>query len=224
LSPIPPVTKALLWAIGIAFLLQQLNPEIATVYFALWPIGDVHAQGQVYNLFQPWQLVSYAFLHGGFVHLFLNAFGLIQFGPRLEYALGRKRYLQFLAVCTLGAGLCQLAVTTLMLRNGSPPIPTVGASGFIYGVLLAWAVMWPHDRVLMILPPMEVSVRTMVLIFGGIELYMGVTGTMQGVAHFAHLGGMLFGWLLLRYWQGQPPFGRKRPPGKPRPPHLRSVN
>ena len=225
MTPIPPVTKALLWAIGIAFLLQQLNPDTATLYFALWPIGDVYSQGQVYNLFQPWQLVTYAFLHGNFVHVFFNAFGLIQFGPRLEYSLGHKRYLQFLAVCTLGAGACQLLVTTLMLRNGSPPIPTVGASGFIYGVLLAWAVMWPRDRVLMILPPMEVSVRTMVLIFGGLELFMGVTGTMQGVAHFAHLGGMLFGWLLLRYWQGRPPFGKRRPPPpKPRPPHLRSVN
>jgi membrane associated rhomboid family serine protease len=99
----------------------------------------------------------------------------------------------------------------------------VGASGAIYGVLLAWAVMWPHDRVLMILPPMEVSVRTMVLIFGGLELFMGVTGTMQGVAHFAHLGGMLFGWLLLRYWQGKPPFGKRRPP-PPKRPNLRSVN
>ena len=207
MSPIPPVTKALLWAIGIAFLLQQLQPETATVYLALWPIGDVHSQGQVYNLFQPWQLLTYAFLHGGFVHLFVNAFGLIQFGPRLERALGQKRYLQFLAACTLGAGACQLVVTTLMLRHGSPPIPTVGASGFIYGILLAWAVMWPHDRVLMILPPMEVSVRTM-----------------QGVAHFAHLGGMAFGWLLLRYWQGKPPFGRRGPPKKPKPPHLRSVN
>jgi membrane associated rhomboid family serine protease len=224
LSPIPLVTKVLLWAIGIAFLLQQLNPDVATIYFALWPIGDVAAQGQVYNLFQPWQLLSYALLHGSFIHLFFNAFALIQFGPRLEYSLGRKRYIQFLLVCTIGAALCELVVTTMMLRAGSPPIPTVGASGAIYGVLLAWAVLYPHDRVLMILPPMEVSVRTMVLIFGGLELLMGITGTMQGVAHFAHLGGMLFGWLLLRFWQRRPPFGGGRKPPPPKPRHLHSIN
>jgi membrane associated rhomboid family serine protease len=223
LNPIPPVTKALLWALGICFLLQQLNQNVAALYFALWPLGEFQTGQGFVTLFQPWQLVTYAFLHGDFVHIFFNAFALFQFGPRLEYKLGRKHYIQFLAVCGIGAALCQLAVTTAMVNAGSPPHPTVGASGFIYGILLAWAVMFPHDRVMMILPPMEVSVRTMVIIFGVLALVLGVTGTAQGVAHFAHLGGMLFGWLLLRYWQGKPPFGR-RPPNKPKPPHLRSVN
>jgi membrane associated rhomboid family serine protease len=223
LNPIPPVTKALLWILGIAFLLQQLNPDTAAWHFALWPLGEFRTQEGFVSLFQPWQLLSYALLHGDWIHIFFNAFALIQFGPRLEYSLGQKRYIQFLLVCTVGAALCQLAVATMMVNAGHRPFPTVGASGAIYGVLLAWAVMWPHDRVLMILPPMEVSVRTMVIIFGVLALLLGVTGTAQGVAHFAHLGGMLFGWLLLRYWQGQPPFGR-RPPNKPKPPHLRSVN
>jgi membrane associated rhomboid family serine protease len=110
-----------------------------------------------------------------------------------------------------------------MVESGSPPFPTVGASGFVYGILLAWAVMYPHERVFMILPPVEVSVRTMVMIFGGLALFLGVSGTAQGVAHFAHLGGMLFGWLLLRYWQGKPPFGKRKPP-PPKRPNLRSVN
>lgn len=224
MSPIPPVTKALLWALGIAYLLQQLSPAAAEYYFALWPLGDVATgDGQVLSPFQPWQLLSYALLHGSFIHLFVNAFGLIQFGPRLELSLGRKRFIQFLLACTLGAGACQFLVGTLMVRAGAQPFPTVGASGFVYGILLGWAVLWPHERVLMILPPVEVSVRTMVLIFGGLELFMGVTGTAQGVAHFAHLGGMLFGWLLLRYWQGRPPFGGRKPP-PPKRPNLRSVN
>jgi membrane associated rhomboid family serine protease len=221
LNPIPPVTKALMWILGIAFLLQQLNENVAVFHFALWPLGEFNDGGQLITLFQPWQLVTYALLHGNWVHLFFNAFGLIQFGPRLENSLGRKRYIQFLVACTLGASICELVVASLMVRSGAQPFPTVGASGFIYGILLAWAVLYPHDRVLMILPPMEVSVRTMVLIFGGLELFMGVTGTMQGVAHFAHLGGMLFGWLLLRYWQGKPPFGKRKPPPPKR--HLRSV-
>jgi membrane associated rhomboid family serine protease len=223
LSPIPPVTKALLWALGICFLLQQLRPELAVVYFALWPLGEFQTSEGFVTLFQPWQPLTYAFLHGDFLHIFFNAFALIQFGPRLEYSLGRKHYMQFLAVCTVGAAICQLAVATAMVESGSPPFPTVGASGFVYGILLAWAVMYPHERVFMILPPVEVSVRTMVMIFGGLALFLGVSGTAQGVAHFAHLGGMLFGWLLLRYWQGKPPFGKRKPP-PPKRPNLRSVN
>ena len=218
MNPLTPVTKVLLWAIGIVFLLQQLSPGMAEQYFALWPIG-------VGSPFQPWQLVTYAFLHGGFTHLFFNALMLWQFGPRLENSLGRKRFIQFLAVSTVGAGACQLALMTMMLRNTGAGSYAVGASGFIYGIMLAWAVLWPRDRVMMILPPVEMSVRTMVLVFGGLALFLGVTGSGEGVAHFAHLGGMLFGWLLLRYWQRRPPFGGGRPPpSKPRPPHLRSVN
>jgi membrane associated rhomboid family serine protease len=216
LNPIPPVTKVLLWAIGIIYLLQQLNPMVANVYFALWPLGEFMTSSGPVSPFQPWQLVTYAFLHGNFLHLFINALMLIQFGPRLENSLGRKRFIQFLAVCTVGAAACQLAVISWMHANGQPVGPTVGASGFIYGVLLGWAVLWPHDRMMLILPPVELSVRTMVLVFGGLELFLGVTGTGQGVAHFAHLGGMLFGWLLIRYWRGQPPFGKKKGPPKMR--------
>ena len=223
MNPIPPVTKVALWAIGIAFLLQQLNAQTAVIHFALWPLGDFNDGGQIISLFQPWQVLTYALLHGDFIHIFFNAFALIQFGPRLEYSLGRNHYIQFLLVATVGAALCQLVVGTMMVNSGSAPFPTVGASGAVYGVLLAWAVMYPHDRVMMILPPIEVSVRTMVMIFGGLALFMGVSGTAQGIAHFAHLGGMLFAWLLLRYWQRKPPFGGRRPK-PPKRPNLRSVN
>lgn len=222
MNPIPPVTKILLWALGIAFLLQQLVEAPALTWFALWPWAEVPVGGgEMHQLFKPWQLVSYALLHGGFIHLFFNAFALIQFGPRLEYSLGQKRYIQFLLTGTLGAALCQLVVGSMMVNAGSQPFPTVGASGAVYAVLLAWAVLYPHDRVQLILPPMEVSVRTMVIIFGALALFMGVTGTAGGVAHFAHLGGMLAGWLLLQYWRGKPPFGGRKPPKRP---NLRSVN
>jgi membrane associated rhomboid family serine protease len=211
-----PVTKVLLWAIGIAYLLQQLVPSVTT-YFALWPIG-------IGSPFQPWQLVTYALLHGGFAHLFFNALMLWQFGPRLEHSLGRKRFIQFLVVSTVGAGACQLALMTLVLRSNPNSLPyAIGASGFIYGIMMAWAVMWPRDRLMMILPPVEMSVRTMVLFFGGLALFLGVTGSGEGIAHFAHLGGMLFAWLLLRYWQRRPPFGGGRPK-PPKRPNLRSVN
>jgi len=220
LNPIPPVTKALLWAIGIVYLLQQVNPFLDD-NLALYPLGEFNSPEGIVTYFRPWQLVTYAFLHGSFMHLLFNALMLVQFGPRLENSLGRNRYIQFLAVSTVGAAACQLAVLWLMRSNGYAVGATVGASGYIYAILLGWAMLWPHDRLMMILPPVEMSVRTMVLVFGGLELFMGVTGTSQGVAHFAHLGGMLFGWLLLRYWQRKPPFGKRKPPPPKR--HLRSV-
>jgi len=225
LNPLTPVVKVLLWAIGIVYLLQQLQPDMAALYFGLWPLGDFNSAEGIVSPFQPWQLVTYAFLHGNFWHLFFNALMLLQFGPRLEQSLGRKRFIQFLLVCTVGAAACQLALMSWMHANGYRIGVTVGASGYIYGILLGWAMMWPRDRLMMILPPIEMSVRTMVLVFGGLELFLGVTGTSQGVAHFAHLGGMAFGWLLIRYWQRRPPFGggRKPPPPK-KPNHLRSVN
>jgi len=217
--PLPRVTKYLLWALAIGYLLQMIGGNAAIVYFALWPLGEI-APELGGSLFQPWQLLTYALLHGNFMHLFFNGIGLFQFGPRIEHALGEKRFLQFVLVCTLGAGLCQLVVTTMMVRSGVPAFPTIGASGFIFGILLAYGAMFPRDRIMLMLPPIEMSARTMVIVFGAIELLMGVTGTMQGVAHFAHLGGMLFGWVLLRYWSGKPPFGKR----KPKRPNLRSVN
>jgi membrane associated rhomboid family serine protease len=221
-NPLPPITKYLLWAIGIGFVLQQLAEGPAITWFALWPWAEVPiGNGEVHRMFQPWQLVTHALLHGNFIHLFVNAIGLFQFGGRIEYALGRKRFITFALVCTVGAGLTQLLVSTAMVDSGSQPFPTVGISGFIYGLLLAYGLMYPHERVMLVLPPVEMSARTMAIAFGALSLFMGVTGTAGGVAHFAHLGGMLAGWLLLRTWQGKPPFGGRKPPKRP---NLRSVN
>ncbi len=220
MNPLPPVTKYLLWAIAIGFLLQQVMGETLIVPFALWPWGDFPvgygSDGLPQTVgFQPWQLVSYAFLHGGWAHIFFNALALYQFGQRIEQTLGTRKYAIYFFVCVVGAGLSQLLVTSLMASSGSPPIPTIGASGGVIGLLLAYAIFFPHDRMMMIIPPVEMSARTMVIVFGVISLVLGITGTAAGIAHFAHLGGMLFGWLLLRYWRGQPPF-KKRPPPRPR--------
>jgi membrane associated rhomboid family serine protease len=214
------VTKALLWAMAILFLLQQVAGEFLLLNFALWPLGDFPVGAGADGLpvsagFQPWQLVSYGFLHGGFGHLFFNCIALFQFGARIEYSFGPRRYALYFFVCMIGAGLFQLVVTTLMVRSGAQAFPTVGASGGIFGLLLAYAILFPKERVMLLLPPVEMSARTLVIVFGVIELVLGVTGTMSGIAHFAHLGGMLFGWLLLRYWRGQPPF-KRRPPPRPR--------
>ena len=222
---VPPVTRNLLIALAIAFALQNLlGWERFDAPFALWPLGDfqagVGADGMPFSVgFQPWQLVTYGFLHGNFMHILFNGIGLWQFRSRLEQVLGARRYLQFFFACVIGAGLCQLAVVTAMVSSGQPAFPTVGASGGLFGILLAYAVFFPRDRMIIIPIPVPVSARTLVIVYGVISLVAGVTGTMQGIAHFAHLGGLLVGWLLLRYWSGKPPFQKK----KRKPPDLRRV-
>jgi len=221
-NPLTPVTKALLWAIAIVFLLQMAVGDSLIVYFGLWPLGDFPAGMGADGLpmtvgFQPWQLVTYGFLHDpqGFSHLFFNGLALYQFGPRIEYSLGSRRFATYYLTCMVGAGLCQLLVTSLMVNSGAQAFPTIGASGGIFGILLAFGLMFPKERVMLLIPPIPMSARTLVIVFGVIELVLGVTGTASGIAHFAHLGGMLFGWLLLRYWRGLPPF-KRRPPPRPR--------
>ena len=218
MNPLPSVTKALLWAMAIIFLLQQVLGDSLIAPFALWPWGEFPAGTGTDGLplsvgFQPWQLISYGFLHGSFMHLFFNGLALYQFGPRLEYSLGTRRYAYYFFVCVVGAGLCQLLVTSVMVNSGSAPFPTIGASGGVFGLLLAYGMLFPRDQVMLLIPPIPMSARTLVIVFGVIELVLGVTGTAAGIAHFAHLGGMLFGWLLLRYWRGQQPFKRRPPPG-----------
>ena len=143
---------------------------------------------------------------------------LVMFGAPLEYTWRDRRFLTYYLVCVVGAALCQLGVSSWAVAHGAEAYPTLGASGGIFGLLLAYGLLFPNQRVMLLIPPIPMKARTLVLLYGVIELFMGVTGRMPGVAHFAHLGGMLFGWLLIRYWRGQPPFGKRRRPGK-----LRSV-
>jgi membrane associated rhomboid family serine protease len=214
---LPPVTKALLIANGIAFALQMMLGNAAFASFMLWPLGDVGldpyspAQG-----FLPWQLVTYGFLHGNLPHLLFNMLALLMFGAPLEYTWGNRRFATFYFVCVAGAGLFQLVVASWTLSNTGQAYPTVGASGGVFGLLLAYGLLFPHQRVMLLIPPIPMKARTLVIVYGLITLVLGITGTAAGVAHFAHLGGMLFGWLLIRYWRGQPPFGRRDPPSGPR--------
>ena len=214
---LPPATAALLWALGIGFLLQQvLSPETMR-FFMLWPLGEYPAgfaaDGTPISVgFLPWQIVTYAFLHGGFGHLFFNAFALYMFGSSLEMTWGRNRFLTYYFTCVVGAGLIQLLVVTSGI-TGQGIYPTIGASGGVFGLLLAYGMLFPNRELMLLIPPIPMKARTFVIVFGAIELLLGVFNTQSGIAHFAHLGGMLFGWLLIRYWRGQPPF-------KPRGPRL----
>jgi membrane associated rhomboid family serine protease len=207
---LPPVTKALLIANGLVFLLELFVGEPALSMFMLWPLqagGDMVSSGVG---FMPWQLLSYGFMHdtGNFAHLLFNMLALLMFGAPLEYTWGNRRFLAYYLVCVAGAGLCQLVVTTWMASQGAPVGPTLGASGGVFGLLLAYGLLFPNQRVMLLIPPIPMKARTLVIIYGAIELLLGFTGLQPGVAHFAHLGGMLFGWLLINYWRGKPPFSR----------------
>ena len=202
-SNLPPVTRALLIANGVAFLLQLVLEYTALGPLMLWPLGAG---------FMPWQLVTYAFLHGDIAHLLFNMLALLMFGAPVEHTWGEKRFLTFYAVCVVGAALCQLAVGAWTMSQGGQAYPTLGASGGVFGLLLAYGMLFPHQRVMLLIPPIPMKARTLVIVYGVAELLLGFTGWQPGVAHFAHLGGMLFGWLLIRYWRGHPPFGRRKPP------------
>jgi membrane associated rhomboid family serine protease len=166
-------------------------------WFALWPLGSG---------FAPWQLASYALLHGGLFHLAFNMYGLWMFGSELERLWGPRRLLQYYVVCVLVAGAVQLVVAT----DAPVPYPTVGASGGLFGLLLGYAMLFPNRTIVLLIPPIPMPAWMFAVVFGVLELTLGLTGAQSGIAHFAHLGGMLGGWLMLRHWRGQSPFGRRR--------------
>lgn len=190
----PPVTTALIVANVAVFFLQSLAPGIV-LPFALWPLA-ASASGAGVS-FGPWQLLTYAFLHGGLVHLAFNMFALYMFGSAIEQVFGPRRYLVYYLVCVVSAGLSQLLVAAMM----GGVYPTVGASGGVFGLLLAYGMYFPNNRVMLLFPPIPMPARVFVIVYAVIELYLGVTGSQAGVAHFAHLGGMIGGFVMLRYWK-----------------------
>jgi len=211
---LPPATAGLLWAIAIGYLLQQLVGNEAMRFFMLWPLGEypmlASDRTPITVGFLPWQIVTYGFMHGSFGHLFFNGFALFMFGGAVEQVWGSRRFLVYFFTCVAGAGLIQLLVATADL-TGQGVYPTIGASGGVFGLLLAFAMLFPNRQIMLLIPPIPMKARTFVIIFGAIELLMGVFGTRSGIAHFAHLGGMLFGWLMIRYWRGLPPFKPRGP-------------
>lgn len=175
---------------GLVFALQQLSPRLLMFNFALWPAGPANSP------FMPWQLLTYGFLHGNLYHIFFNMLGLWIFGRTMEHVMGARRFLTYYLVCVVGAGIVQLIVAEM--QGGL--YPTVGASGGLFGVLLAFAIAYPNRRIMLIFPPIPMPAKYFVPLFGLLSLYLGFSGNIPGVAHFAHLGGMLFGFLLLNYW------------------------
>jgi membrane associated rhomboid family serine protease len=182
-----PVAFGIILVCAIAYL-TRFQP----LALALWPLES--------GYFTPWQLVSYAFLHGNFNHLFFNMFAVWMFGAPLEQAWGSQRFAAYFAACVVGAAVIQLIV---QLFEGGV-YPTIGASGGVFGLLLAYGAMWPDNRIFLLFFPVPIKAKWFVLIYGGIELLLGFTRAMPGIAHFAHLGGMIFGAALLYRWGWRP--------------------
>jgi rhomboid family protein len=192
----PPVTQALIIANVAVFLLEMAGGMSFLSAFALWPPGSGAVVGPQFQL---WQLVTYSFLHANVAHIFFNMFALYMFGGDVERLFGSRFYAGYYFVCVVSAALCHLVVTTWM---GAQPAPTVGASGGVYGLLLAYGLYFPNRQLMLLIPPIPMRARTFVIVYAVLELAMGVTGTAAGVAHFAHLGGMLGGYLMIRYRRG----------------------
>ena len=195
----PPITRALIALNLLIYLLQLLTgPEMLRV-FALWPPGS----GGAFHL---WQLFTYSFLHGSLLHLGFNMVALWMFGSGLERRWNDLRYLLTYLLSVVVAAMTQIAVSGYFLHASGP---VIGASGGVFGLLLAYALYFPNRVISFIfLPVIQIPARLFVLGYGAIELFLGVTGTTAGVAHFAHLGGLFGGWLGVQYFRGRGLFGR----------------
>lgn len=204
ISQIPTVTKNLVAINILMFIATLINENFMVANFAMfYPASP---------FFKPWQILTHMFMHGGFWHIFFNMYSLLMFGSILERSLGPKKFLIFYFVTGLGAVALHTGVEWMQARvfiaNGAVDAyqrllmtPTLGASGAIYGVLIGFAMLYPQARLILIFPPIPVKAKWLVIIFVAIELVFSINGIQDGVAHFAHLGGMLFGWLLIRWWR-----------------------
>ena len=201
----PRATQAIIGVNVVVFLLQSSLGDVGLAWFALWPLSASAVFGPEVG-FAPWQLVTYSFLHGGISHIFFNMFAVYMFGSTLEQFFGTRFYVTLYFVSVITAGLTQLVVNAVL---GSP-YPTLGASGGVFGLLLAFGMYFPHQRIMLIIPPIPMPAWVAVTAYGVLELFLGVTGTQAGVAHFAHLGGMLGAFLLIQHRRGKPPFPKRR--------------
>ena len=210
LASLPTVTKNLIIINVIIFIATLINQEFMIGTFALfYPTSP---------FFHWWQVVTHMFMHGGFWHIFFNMYTLLIFGCVVERIIGSRKFLLFYFICGFGAVALHLGVEYLQMQsfmhkaaegatNAVQQIealkytPTVGASGAIYGVLMGYAMLFPESKMTLLFPPVTLSAKWMVVAFAAIELLTGVTGLASGIAHFAHLGGMLIGWLMILWWR-----------------------
>jgi membrane associated rhomboid family serine protease len=188
--------KLLIAANVLVFGLQILSKGALDDLFALWPLQPIDGV----SYFHFWQIITYAFLHstGNITHLLFNMLGLWMFGAEIERYVGPRRLLACYFASVVTAALSQLFVPMLF---GAPPAPTIGASGGVFGLLLAYAFMFPKRKVIPLIPPIPMPAWLFATLYAGVELFLGVTGTLSGVAHFAHLGGMVGSALVIMQWR-----------------------
>ena len=188
--------KTLIAANVLVFLLQGLTRGALDEPFALWPLQPIDGV----SYFHFWQIITYAFLHstGNITHLAFNMLGLWMFGAEVERYVGPRRVLACYFASVVTAALSQLIVPTLF---GAPPSPTIGASGGVFGLLLAYASLFPQRKVIPLIPPIPMPAWLFATLYAGVELFLGVTGSLSGVAHFAHLGGMVGSALVILQWR-----------------------
>lgn len=210
LGSMPPVVKNLLLINVIMYVITMITGNFMYENFALFYFKS--------PFFKPFQLVTHMFMHGGFTHIFFNMYTLFIFGGVLERVWGSQKFLLYYFVTGIGAALLHLGVMYLQLQGYIADVnagdfmaraniqallstPTVGASGAIYGLLLAYGMLFPNNVMQLIFPPVALKAKWFVLIFGALELLLGLSGRGGDVAHFAHLGGMIFGFFLILYWK-----------------------
>jgi membrane associated rhomboid family serine protease len=199
LENIPVVTRNLLYLNVIMFVATLINEDFMIGTFAMFYPESPY--------FHWWQPLTHMFMHGGFWHILFNMYTLVMFGSVVERALGTKDYIVFYLITGLGAvalhtGVEWLEISYLGGNLATAMVtPMVGASGAIYGVLVAFAMLYPSARLTLIFPPITLDAKWWVGIFVALELLLGITGSQVSIAHFAHLGGALFGFLLIRHWK-----------------------
>jgi membrane associated rhomboid family serine protease len=194
--------KLLVAANALVFVLQSLSKGALDELFALWPLQAIDGE----SYFHFWQIITYSFLHStdNITHLLFNMLGLWMFGAEVERYVGPRRLLACYFASVVTAALSQLFIPTLF---DAPPAPTIGASGGVFGLLLAYAFLFPKRKVIPLFPPIPMPAWLFATLYAGVELFLGVTGTLSGVAHFAHLGGMVGSALVIMQWR----LARQRP-------------
>lgn len=203
-SSIPPVTKNLLIINLLCFFAQGILTQKGLGHIVFW--GQLHYIGG--DTFLPHQLVTYMFMHGSFSHLFFNMFAVFMFGRTLESVWGQKRFLFYYLATGIGAGLVQMIVWYFTFDLGGAPseylniISVVGASGAVFGILVAFGMMFPNAELFIIPFPFPIKAKYFVIGYGILELVSGLSNNpMDNVAHFAHLGGLVFGFFIVLYWK-----------------------
>ena len=194
------LTKLLIGINVAVFSLEAVSGSGFLATFALWPVGHfIVPQFDGPVGFKVWQLITCGFLHANLLHLSINMYALWMFGSDVERAIGPRHYLTLYFSSLLCSSAIQLLVVSMMTSAGV--YPTVGASGAIFGILLAFGMLFPRRTIVLLIPPIPMPAIVFVILYGLLELFSGVFGTDQGVAHFAHLGGMVGAYLTLRHWR-----------------------